>query len=76
MEPYGWLNTLYDVAKTGLFTKHPHNAVDSVRLEDLYIIFTYISYKTAVNEYENEVRKGMEQEQKHKMRANNNRTKF
>jgi len=76
MKPYGWLNTLYDVARTGLFTKAPDNAVDSVRHQNLYVIFTYISWSSAKNEYETEVRKSMEQEQKHKARANKHKTKF
>ena len=69
MKPYGWLNTLYDVANTGLFTKAPHNPVDSVRHENLYVIFTYLSYSSAKNEYENAVREGMEKEAKAKANA-------
>ncbi len=68
MKPYGWLNTLYDVAKSGLFTKQPNHAVDSVRTENLYVIFTYLSWKSASNEYENEVRLSMEKEMKAKTR--------
>lgn len=66
MKPYGWLNTLYDVAKTGLFTSNENNAVDSVRQTNLYVIFTYLSWSSAHNEYENEVRKSMENEAKQK----------
>lgn len=69
VEPYGWLNTLYDVAKTGLFTTPNDNAIDSVRNTNLYVIFTFISWKSAQNEYENAVRKGMEDEAKQKANA-------
>lgn len=66
MKPYGWLNTLYDVAKTGLFTLKNLNAIDSVRETNLYVVFTYLSWSSAHNEYENEVRKAMENEAKQK----------
>ena len=69
MKPYGWLNTLYDVANTGLFTKQPHSAIDSVRVTDLYVVFTYLSWKTANNEYNNAVKKAMHEEQEEKARA-------
>lgn len=73
MKPYGWLNTLYDVAKTGLFTSNQMNAVESVKAENLYTIFTYLSWKSASVEYENEVKKGMEEEQKQKQNARKNK---
>jgi hypothetical protein len=49
---YGWLNTLYDVAKEGLFTLPNHNAVNSVLLTDLYEMLTYMSWKNAVTSFE------------------------
>ena len=73
MKPYGWLNTLYDVAKTGLFTFAPFNAIDSVRHENLFKIFTFLSWKSANNEYENEVKKGMEKEAQSKANARKNK---
>tara|TARA_R100001443_G_scaffold111411_1_gene124174 strand:+ start:4492 stop:4719 length:228 start_codon:yes stop_codon:yes gene_type:complete len=72
MKPYGWLNTLYDVAKTGLFTEHPNNAIDSVRNQNLYVVFTYLSWKSANNEYENAVRKSIHDEQRQKANARRN----
>ncbi len=72
MKPYGWLNTLYDVAKTGLFTQAPHNAIDSVRHTNLFVVLTYLSWKTANNEYNDAVRKGMEDEHKQKANARRN----
>ena len=72
MKPYGWLNTLYDVANTGLFTRQPYNAIDSARDTDLYVVFTYLSWKTAKNEYENAVRKSAEEEQQAKANARRN----
>ena len=73
MEGYGWLNTLYDVAKTGLFTEQPVNAINSVRQQNVYNVFTFISWKTASNEFENAVREGIEQEAKNKQNAMNNK---
>ena len=73
MEGYGWLNTLYDVAKTGLFTEQPVNAINSVRQQNVYNVFTYLSWKTASNEFENAVREGIEQELKAKQNAKMNR---
>ena len=75
MKPYGWLNTLYDTANTGLFTKEPYNAIDSVRNENLYVVFTFLSWQSAKNEYENEVRKAIEAEQKQKANARRNAKK-
>ena len=49
---YGWLNSLYDVAKEGLFTLPSHNPVNSVLLTDLYEVLTYLSWKNAVSQYE------------------------
>lgn len=69
MKPYGWLNTLYDVAKTGLFTVGNMNAIDSCRETNLYIIFTYLSWSSAHNEYENEVRNAMQDEANQKANA-------
>tara|TARA_B100001094_G_scaffold333070_1_gene408313 strand:- start:12507 stop:12734 length:228 start_codon:yes stop_codon:yes gene_type:complete len=72
MKPYGWLNTLYDVAKTGLFTKNPDNAIDSVRNTNLYVVLTYLSWKSANNEYNDAVRTSMDEEQKMKANARRN----
>ena len=60
MEGYGWLNTLYDVAQTGLFTEKSHNAINSVKRQNVYEVFTYLSWSSAKVEYENAVRKGLE----------------
>tara|TARA_Y100000592_G_C5406858_1_gene286121 strand:- start:726 stop:1031 length:306 start_codon:yes stop_codon:yes gene_type:complete len=49
---YGWLNSLYDVAKEGLFTLPDHNPINSVLLTDLYEVLTYLSWKNACSQYE------------------------
>lgn len=49
---YGWLNSLYDLAKTGIFTLPQHNPVNSVLLTDLYEVLTYLSWKNACTQYE------------------------
>ena len=75
VKPYGWLNTLYDVANSGLFTKQPLNAIDSVKEENIYSVFTYLSWKSAQNEYETEVKKSMHDEAEQKQKARSNRRK-
>ena len=69
IKSYGWLNTLYEIAKQGVFTKHPHNAVDSVRNENMNVIFTYLSWKTAHAEYESAVKESMHKEALAKAKA-------
>jgi hypothetical protein len=49
---YGWLNSVYSVAKDNIFTLPTHNAIDSVLLTDLYAVLTYLSWTNACNEYE------------------------
>jgi len=71
MEGLGWLNTLYDVALDGVFTKAPDNAVDSVMNTNLYEVFTYLSWKTSKAEYESSVRESMDQEHRIKSKFNN-----
>ena len=72
IKSYGWLNSLYDIAKCGLFTTHPHNAVDSVRNENMWVIFTYLSWKTAQAEYESAVKESMHKESMAKAKAKSN----
>lgn len=52
IDGYGWLNSVYDVAKEGVFTLPDHHAVNSVLLADLYEIITYLSWKNAVTDFE------------------------
>lgn len=60
MKGFGWLNVLYSIAGEGLFTKSPHNAIDSVLKENLYKVFTYYSYQSAQLEYKEEAQKEYE----------------
>ena len=63
IDGYGWLNTLYEVAKEGLFTLPTENPVNSVLLTDLYEVLTYLSWKNACGTYEkkyNDLNKKME----------------
>mgnify|MGYP003630120664 FL=1 len=68
MAGFGWLNTLYDLAVDGVFTRHPLSAIQSVEKTNLYDVFTFISWKSSKNEYENEVRKSMEDEAEQRQR--------
>ena len=60
MKPYGWLNVLYMIAREGVFTKHPYNAIDSVLKENLYKVFTYYSFVSSEIEYKEEAQKEIE----------------
>lgn len=69
MAGFGWLNTLYDLSIDGVFTREPHNAIESVEHTNLYEVMTFLSWKTARNEYESAVRDGVEQEQRMRSKA-------
>ncbi len=57
MKPFGWLNTLYDLAISGVFTKNGKDAIQSVKDEKLYKVFTFMAWKTAKTDYEIAVNK-------------------
>jgi len=69
MSGFGWLNTLYDLAFDGVFTNHNKSAIVSVQESNLYEVLTFLSWKSAKNEYENEVRESMAQEAEAKQRS-------
>ena len=52
LKPFGWLNTLYDLANDGVFTRDGKDAIQSVKDEKLYKVLTYLSWKTAKSDYE------------------------
>jgi len=52
MKPFGWLNTLYDLAMDGVFTRNGKDAIQSVKDEGLYKVLTFMSWKTAKTDYE------------------------
>ena len=50
---YGWLNSLYEVAKDNVFTKGwEYNPIDSVLNTKLYEVLTYLSWKAACAKFE------------------------
>ena len=55
IRPYGWLNSLYSLAKDNVFTVDGKNSIESVKETNLYKVLTYMSWKTAVSDYEAEV---------------------
>ena len=65
---YGWLNSIYAIAKDGIFTKQPYNAVESVEEEDVYKVLTYMSWKTAQSDYRYEYNKLKEKQNKQRQR--------
>ena len=52
MKPYGWLNSLYDLALDGVFTIEGKDAIQCVKDEKLYKVMTYMSWKTAKADFE------------------------
>ena len=52
MKPYGWLNTLYDIALDGIFTNSGKDAIQSVKDEKFYKVMTYLSWKTSKSDFE------------------------
>ncbi len=56
MKPYGWLNTLYDIALDGIFTRDGKDSIQSVKDEKFYKVMTYLSWKTSKTDYEMTVR--------------------
>ena len=49
---YGWLNSVYDVAKHGIFTLPTESPLNSVLLTELYEVLTYLSWRNACGDYE------------------------
>lgn len=52
MKPYGWLNTLYDLALDGVFTNNGKDAIQSVKDEKFFKVMTYLSWKTSKSDFE------------------------
>jgi hypothetical protein len=52
MKPYGWLNTLYDLALDGIFTNSGKDAIQSVKDEKFFKVMTYLSWKTSKSDFE------------------------
>lgn len=70
IDGYGWLNTIYELAREGIFTKGTkHNAIECVENEQMDIIFTFLSWKSAQADYEvaNAKLRNKEERQKQKM---------
>ena len=55
IDGYGWLNTVYDTAKEGVFTKPTDTPLSSVLNTNLYEILTYLSWKSAYADYETQI---------------------
>ena len=52
LKPYGWLNSLYALAKDGVFTHSGLSPIDSVKSTNLYKVLTFLSWKQACGDYE------------------------
>jgi hypothetical protein len=55
IKPYGWLNSLYALAKEGVFTERGKNSIDSVKEANLYKVLTFLSWQTAKSNFEDAV---------------------
>ena len=64
IEGYGWLNSLFNVAKDGVFTHPNHDPINSVKLTKVLRVLTYLSWKNAVNDTENKYDELMQDKQK------------
>jgi hypothetical protein len=54
LDEYGWLNSIYDIATDGVFTKSwKYNAIESVEEAGVWEVLTYMSWKSAQAEYKN-----------------------
>jgi hypothetical protein len=54
LDEYGWLNSIYDIAIDGIFTKSwKYSAVESVEETEVWDVLTYMSWKSANQEYKN-----------------------
>jgi hypothetical protein len=60
---------LYDLAFDGVFTNSNQSAIVSVQNTNLYEVLTFLSWKSAKNEYESEVRESMASEAEAKQRS-------
>ena len=63
---YGWLNSLYDIAKEGIFTLPTETPLESVLKTDLYQVMTYLSWKRACSDYEKEYNELVQQKYRNK----------
>ena len=65
---YGWLNSIYEIAKDNIFTKQPYNAIESVEEAGVYEVLTYMSWKTAQADYKYEYKKLADKQQKQRQK--------
>lgn len=49
---YGWLNSVYPLAKDGVFNLDKETPVNSVLKANLYEVLTYLSWQQACSDYE------------------------
>jgi hypothetical protein len=60
IDGYGWLNSVYRIAKDGIFTHNSKSAIQSVLDTKLDEILTYLSWQNACSRFEeilSEIRK-------------------
>jgi hypothetical protein len=59
IKPFGWLNSLYAVAKDKIFKQEGMNEIDSVKNTNLYKVLTYLSWQNAKADYEGAVQEAI-----------------
>jgi hypothetical protein len=52
IDGYGWLNSVYRIAKDGIFTKGSMSPIESVLNAGLDEILTYLSWQNACSKFE------------------------
>ena len=52
IDGYGWLNSVYRIAKDGIFTKGEMSPIESVLNTQLDEILTYLSWQNACGKFE------------------------
>ena len=71
IEPFGWLNTVYDLAEKKIFDLTGYNSIDSLLGTNAWQVLSYMQWDNKRKEFETEVRKSTQQEaeQKAKQRS-------
>lgn len=62
IKPFGWLHSLFTLAKEKVFTINGMNEIDSVKNTNLYKILTYLSWQNAKGDYDGSVQEAIHSE--------------
>ena len=68
MEPFGWLNTVYDLAERKIFDHSNLNSIQSVLKSNCWEVMSYLQWSDKKNKFKEEVSKSQKEEQKQKQK--------